>query len=76
MIKAIIFDCFGVLYPDTFWTMAEEYLGESLQEKRQQLSDLVRQVDLGFITRDDLWARFAEIVGSDEMAQRLRNSEG
>lgn len=78
MIKAIIFDCFGVLYPDTFWTMAEEYLGESLQEKRQQLSDLVQQVDLGFITRDGLWARFAEIVGSDKESvyQRLQEFGG
>lgn len=65
MIKAIIFDCFGVLYPDTYWTMADEYLGDSLQDKRQELSDLVRQVDLGFITRDELWAKFADIVGSD-----------
>jgi len=66
MIKAIIFDCFGVLYPDTYWTMAREYLGDSFEQSKPQLHDLVRQVDLGFITRDELWSRFAGLVGSDK----------
>ncbi len=65
-IKAIIFDCFGVLYPDMLWTMASEFLGDKLDDNRKSLHDLVSQVDLGFITRDELWERFAEIVGTDE----------
>jgi epoxide hydrolase-like predicted phosphatase len=78
MIKAIIFDCFGVLYPDTYWTMAQEYLGDALDEKKSELSDLVRQVDLGYITRDELWAQFAVMVGEtkEQVYARLREFSG
>lgn len=78
MIKAIIFDCFGVLYPDTYWAMASEYLGTELDAHRSNLHDLVRQVDLGLITRDELWARFANMVGKDkdEIYQRLKEFGG
>jgi hypothetical protein len=51
-LAAIIFDCFGVLYPDTYWTMADDFLGEELESHRNELHDLVRQVDLGHITRE------------------------
>jgi epoxide hydrolase-like predicted phosphatase len=64
MIRAVIFDCFGVLYPDTYWAMAREYLGDKFGDCEKDLHDLVRQVDLGHITRDDLWAQFAALVGS------------
>lgn len=78
MIKAIIFDCFGVLYPDTYWAMASEYLGKNLDSKRQDLSALVKQVDLGSITRDELWANFADLVGSDKESvyKRLKEFSG
>ncbi len=78
MIKAIIFDCFGVLYPDTYWAMASEYLGAELDSHRAKLHDLVRQVDLGLITRDQLWANFGDIVGKskDEVYGRLEDFAG
>jgi epoxide hydrolase-like predicted phosphatase len=78
MIKAIIFDCFGVLYPDTYWAMASEYLGGELDSHRNNLHDLVRQVDLGLITRDQLWANFGDIVGKskDEVYERLEDFAG
>jgi putative hydrolase of the HAD superfamily len=62
MIKAVIFDCFGVLYPDTYWTMAHRHLGADLSGKEQALHDLLRAVDLGDITRDDLWREFGLLV--------------
>ncbi|MCA9328837.1 HAD family phosphatase [Candidatus Saccharibacteria bacterium] len=73
MIKAILFDCFGVLYPDTYWTMANEYLGEDYSGHEQELHDLVKQVDLGHITRDELWGGFADLVGhtKEEVYARL-----
>ena len=78
MIRAIIFDCFGVLYPDTYWAMASEYLGPELDAQRARLHDLVRQVDLGLITRDELWANFGDIVGKskDEVYKRLEDFAG
>ncbi|MCA9323645.1 HAD family phosphatase [Candidatus Saccharibacteria bacterium] len=78
MIKAILFDCFGVLYPDTYWTMANEYLGEDYSGHEQELHDLVKQVDLGHMTRDELWGGFADLVGhtKEEVYQRLENFTG
>lgn len=77
-IKAIIFDCFGVLYPDMLWTMASEFLGDKLEDSRNSLHDLVNQVDLGYITRDELWANFADIVGSDKESvyKRIKDFDG
>ena len=66
MIKAIIFDCFGVLYPDTYWTMAHRYLGADLSGKEQALHDLLLAVDLGNITRDDLWQEFGVLVNKSK----------
>lgn len=76
--KAILFDCFGVLYPDTFWTMADEFLGSRVEEHRAGLRDLIRQVDMGYITREQLWEKFAEIVGHsiDDVYERLEQFGG
>lgn len=73
MITTILFDCFGVLYPDTYWTMAHEFLGDSIDQHEQALHDLVKAVDLGHITREELWNQFAELVGvrRDEVYARL-----
>jgi len=78
MIKAIIFDCFGVLYPDTYWTMAVNHLGTGYGGKKDELSGLVNQVDMGFITRDELWITFGEIVGltRDEVYAELKDFGG
>jgi len=78
MIKAIIFDCFGVLYPDTYWLMADEYLGQRINEYRDELHNLVKKVDLGLITRDELWGEFAQIVGvtKEEVYSRLKQFSG
>jgi epoxide hydrolase-like predicted phosphatase len=78
MIKAILFDCFGVLYPDTYWTMAHEFLGEDIGQHEQDLHDLVRAVDLGHITREELWNQFAQLVGvrSETIYARLEQFGG
>lgn len=78
MVRAIIFDCFGVLYPDTFWTMTDEYLGAKVDENRADLRDLIRQVDMGYITREQLWEKFAELVGHsiDDIYERLEQFGG
>ena len=78
MIKAILFDCFGVLYPDTYWTMARQKLGDRLAEHERQLHDLIKQVDLGYMTRDELWGGFGEIVGmsKDEVYEDLKKFSG
>jgi len=78
MIKAIVFDVFGVLHPDTFWTLADVYLKDDLDEHREELHDLISRVDLGHITRDDLWQKFAGIVDQtkDKIYQDLEELGG
>lgn len=63
MIKAIIFDCFGVLYPDTFWAMARKNLGHDCAGKKDELHDIIYQADIGKIDRNELWKQFANICG-------------
>ena len=63
MIKAIIFDCFGVLYPDTFWAMARKNLGHDCAGKEDELHNIIYQADIGKIDRNELWKQFAGICG-------------
>lgn len=78
MIRALLFDFYGVLYPDTFWTMSSEFLGERLPEKRAELHGLIRQLDLGHLTSDELWQEFAQLAEVDEstLQQRLAQFDG
>lgn len=62
MIKAIIFDCFGVIYPDTLNIVQRQYLhGESL--KKKELQQLRLSCDYGRISRDKFWDESAKILG-------------
>lgn len=47
MVKAIIFDCFGVLTSDGWLPFKKKHFGHS-QELTQQATDLNKQVDSGF----------------------------
>lgn len=62
MIKAIILDCFGVLYVPT-----HEYLYQSLLVNptvhHDEIRDLVRQCDYGMITREELYEAIAGYTG-------------
>lgn len=60
MIKAVVFDFFGVLYPDTFWGLADLYLPTRTEEKQRDLHDLLKRLDVGMITEQDMWAEAAE----------------
>lgn len=62
MIKAIVFDCFGVLYlhrgPEFLRSHAPNYTAV-----KQQLHDLSNQADYGLITQSDYEQRVAELTG-------------
>lgn len=59
MIRAIIFDCFGVLYRGSL-----EHLRElTPPEKREELSDLSRSSDYGYLSYDDYMAQVAQLTG-------------
>ena len=61
-IKAVILDCFGVLYVPT-----SEYLYQSLlvnpSEHHDEIRDLVRQCDYGMISRETLYGSIARYTG-------------
>jgi beta-phosphoglucomutase-like phosphatase (HAD superfamily) len=62
MIKAIIFDCFGVLTTDGWLPFKKRHFGDK-PELHQQATDLNRQVDGGFISYDDFVAGVAGLAG-------------
>lgn len=59
MIRALIFDCFGVLYHGS--------LGHIRQllppDRRQELTDLSMASDYGYISRQEYFTRASEIIG-------------
>ena len=64
MIRAIIFDCFGVLYADASHRFYEDNV--SSEEEHQQLVDLNKQSDYGLITRDEWIDSVSEIMQLDK----------
>jgi HAD superfamily hydrolase (TIGR01509 family) len=64
MIKALIFDCFGVLYPHASGDFFER--NKNLFGNNSSVMDKLNlQIDLGEITRADLFKRLEEITGID-----------
>lgn len=60
MIKAVIFDCFGVLIGDVLRTQVEAV--ERLDPPRgRMLRDAMRAADRGMLTRDEYFDRLAEL---------------
>lgn len=59
MIKAVVFDCFGVLYGGALWAQLEI----CPPERRQQLIDNNKQNDYGYITPEQHAANAAAILG-------------
>lgn len=62
MIKAIIFDCFGVLTTDLWLQFKEKYF-EGKPELANQASDLNKQADRGLISEDELIEKVAALAG-------------
>ena len=74
--KAVIFDCFGVLYGGSLFTL----MNMAAPEKRNDIVDLNRQNDYGFLTFQDYTKGMADLLGktTDEISvifkqKRVRN---
>lgn len=67
MIKAIIFDCFGVMYSDQL----SGFINSAPPQVRQQLNDVALQVDLGKITQEEMLAQYAQLTNMS--AQQVRD---
>lgn len=64
MIKAVVFDCFGVLYVDATHHFYEQHIQE-YDRLRPQLSDLNRAYDIGLLTQAMLNQQVADLAGLD-----------
>lgn len=64
MIRAIVFDCFGVLTEDGWLAFLNAFVKE---EDLQEARDLNRQNDLGFIQYDQFIERLCQLTGADKM---------
>ncbi|HSX36881.1 MAG TPA: HAD-IA family hydrolase [Patescibacteria group bacterium] len=76
MVKAIIFDCFGVIITDALAAICPE-LGVSQPEKLQQINDTLNASSHGFISREEGAERIAEVLGIsvDDYRQRVARGE-
>lgn len=61
--KAVIFDCFGVLYPDTFWSIVNKFVPDWEAKDPAAFHDIVARVDAGYTERNDFWNETAEACG-------------
>ncbi len=59
MIRAVIFDCFGVLQRDSDSMLADLVSRNNYQE----MKDVIQACDYGYITREEYFARVAELSG-------------
>lgn len=69
MIRAIIFDCFGVLAEDAWLPFKRKYIGEDT-ELADQVVDLGKQNEYGMINNDEYYASLVKLTGADEALLR------
>ena len=75
MIRAVIFDCFGVLVSCKLPQIFAQYTQNDPQ-KWQQFRMLCQQADLGRITSAQLWEQIASLMGlSVDQCHRIVDSE-
>ncbi len=65
MIKAIIFDCFGVLAEDGWLPFKRKYIGDN-EELAGQISDLGKQNEFGIISNDEYFKTAAVLLSTEE----------
>jgi HAD superfamily hydrolase (TIGR01509 family) len=69
MIKAVIFDCFGVLATDGWLPFKKKYFGDN-PELEQQAGDLIKRADAGLADTDEFITEIAALAGIDELEAR------
>ena len=73
MVKALIFDCFGVLY----WDDINQFYNLVGLDKTQSLNDLMHACDHGYISGQDFLEQVADLAGvsTQEVAAVIRNKQ-
>lgn len=72
MIKAVLFDCFGVLVTEAWLPFKARHFGDH-PELLQQVSDLHSQANLGLISQQDFYEAAGSMCGlsADEVRRQL-----
>lgn len=63
MVKAIIFDCFGVIYPDTLYLATRKYIDVTDKDMSRRINAIRSQSDKGLISREEFWDTVADTIG-------------
>lgn len=66
MIQAVIFDCFGVIYPDTLYLATRKFLDVNDKAMSKRINAIRSRCDRGLMSRDEFW---------DEVAKTLQISK-
>ncbi len=62
MIKAVVFDCFGVLVESTYASFREKHFSDS-PAKIREMHDIDSAANLGYMTQDELYLRLSDLAG-------------
>ncbi len=73
MMKAILFDCFGVLAEDGWLPFKRKHIGDN-EAVAQAVADLGKQNEFGIIGNEDYFRQSAEVIGVEE--SQLRSALG
>lgn len=75
MIKAVVFDCFGVLTTDGWLPMRQRYFGDDA-DKFEQAGVLNRQVDGGVLSYEQFLAGVAEMagIGAEQVRREIESN--
>lgn len=65
VIKAVIFDCYGVLAEDGWLPFKRKYIGDDFELSRQ-LADLGKQNEYGMLGNSAYFKKVAELIGVEE----------
>lgn len=71
MIKAVIFDCFGVLAEDGWLPFKRKHIGEN-EELAQEVADLGKQNEFGIVSNDTYLSKVAHLLSVEE--HKLKNA--
>jgi hypothetical protein len=70
MVKAVIFDCFGVLATEAWLPFKSKYFGDD-PERFETASDIARQVNRGLISGDDFIREISRLSGVKPIEVRV-----
>jgi putative hydrolase of the HAD superfamily len=75
MVKAVIFDCFGVIISDSLTVMVDE-LSRTKPEQAKEIREMMRACNQGLLDSETVNKHIAEVLGLDYQSYRQKVREG